>query len=510
MRIGVVTQVRNEADILPAFLAHIAAFADDAVLMNHGSVDGSAGLLDAACRGRPGWSAWRIAVPGYHQAAFTGFAARHLLRGGVDRVLFLDADEFIDLPHRDALAAALGRMDQPGDIGVWRWRDCVPDRLEDTPVLGGTVWQAPAPSRYPKVVLSQALFRASGGRAGPMAGAHFIGDAGVPTRDVPLGELLHLPVRSVEQMRRKVVLGSLAELARSDRGPTDMTHWAEALARIAGGAMGEDDVRGLAARYGEPGAAADPLTRDGLAARGFTRRSLSVAGDGAAAAGQPPVDAWQAVAAAVLQWSPAPSAGLVLELVDGVLRAAALPAVWPDPFLTGTPLLDLARTVMPTGARVLVIGVEAGGLDVRATADPAAGPFDAVLVGDMTPERLAAAHVALPPGGLLVGEGDAAVADPALLAAVADCLAPAYGGGAASAPGTAWRSALEGLFRVEQSHGLGGAVLRPVMAGRAGRFDWTDRQDATAGRLVAVLDRLLTRHGAVPPGRVAVVARRLG
>ena len=34
----VVTQVRNEADILPAFLSHIAAFADDAVLMDHGSV----------------------------------------------------------------------------------------------------------------------------------------------------------------------------------------------------------------------------------------------------------------------------------------------------------------------------------------------------------------------------------------------------------------------------------------------------------------------------------------
>ena len=511
MRIGVVTQVRNEADILPAFLSHIAAFADDAVLMDHGSVDGSAGLLDAACRGRPGWAAWRIAVPGHHQAAFTGFAAHRLLRSGVDRVLFLDADEFVDLPHRAALAAALAPMDQPGDIGVWHWRDCVPDRLDVAPMPGDMIWQAPAPSRYPKVVLSQALFRASGGQAGPAAGAHFVGGAGIPTRNVLLGDLLHLPVRSMEQMRRKVVLGSLAKLAQSDRGPTDTSHWAEALARIAAGAMGDDDLRGMAARYGEPGAASDPLTPDGLAARGFTRRTLSVASTGVAAPAQAPaVNAWQAMADAVLHWAPARSDNLVLELVGNVLRAAEPPAVWPDPFLLGTPLLDLARTVLPVGARVLAIGVDAGLLDVRATPDPASGPFDAALVGDLTPVRLAAAHAALPPGGLLVGEGDAGAASPELRATLSDCLAPTYGEGAARAPDTAWRTAMDGMFQIERSEDIGGALLRPAMAGRAGRFDWADPQDATAGRLVAVLDQLLTRHGAVPPGRVAVVARRLG
>ena len=67
---------------------------------------------------------------------------------------------------------------------------------------------------------------------------------------------------------------------------------------------------------------------------------------------------------------------------------------------------------------------------------------------------------------------------------------------------------LDRLFHVERRDTLGGAVLRPALAGLAGRFDWADTQDATAGRLVAVLDRLLTRHGAVPPGRVTVVAWR--
>jgi len=526
LRIGVVSQIRNEADVLPAFLSHLAAFADDAVLMDHGSVDATGALLAAACAGRAGWAAWRVAVPGHHQAAFTGFAARRLLRAGVDRVLFLDADEFVDLPDRAALVGALARMDRPGDIGVWRWRDCVPDRLGSPPVFGDLVWQAPEPSRYPKVVLSQALFRASGGQAGPAPGAHFLRDAGVPTRDVPLGTLLHLPLRSAEQMRRKVVLGALAERARSDRGPTDTSHWTEALARIAEASLDDDDVRGMAARYGEPGAARERLDVDGLAARGFTCRVLAPMHAGAPAPQSapppaPPPDAWQVMADAVRHWVPAASAGLALELVDGVLRAAEAPPAWPDPVLAGTPLLDLARAVLPPGARVLAIGGAAAPPGMSVTADPAAGPFDAALVADLTPASLAAAHAALPPGGLLVGEGDTAAADPALLAAVADCLVPGYGaaagaawqaagGRAAGGPAAGWRAAMARLFTIERQVDLPGAVLRPVLLGLGGRFDLSDPQDATAGRLVAALDRLLTRHGAVPPGRVAVAARRLG
>ena len=510
LRVGVVTQLRNEGDILPAFLSHIAAFADAAVLMDHGSVDNSHALIASACQHRPGWEAWRIAVPGHHQSAFAAFAARRLLRAGADRVLFLDADEFVDMPDRTAMQGALARMDQPGDIGVWHWRDCVPDRLGAPPTFGDLIWQAPLPSRYPKVVLSQALFRASGGQAGPAPGAHFIRGAGMPTRDVPLGTLLHLPLRSAEQMRRKVVLGVLAECARSDRGPTDATHWTEALARIAAAHMDDDDVRGLAARYGEPGAARERLDADGLAARGFTRRVLAPMHMPAPA--PPPVsppDAWQAMADALQHWTPAASAGLTLELVDNVLRAVEAPPAWPGPVLAGTPLLDLARIVLPPAARVLALGLDGVPPGVNAFADPAAGPFDAALVADMTPARLAAAHAALPPGGLLVGEGDAAAADPALLASVADCLVPGYGAGPGGSADTAWRTALPRMFAVERQVDLGGAVLRPVLAGMAGRFDWSDPQDLTAGRMVAVLDRLLTRHGAVPPGRVAVVARRL-
>lgn len=362
LRIGVVTQFRNEADILPAFLSHLAAFADDAVLMDHGSVDASPALVQAACRGRPGWETWRIAVSGHHQAAFTGFAARRLLRAGVDRVLFLDADEFLDLPDRAALHGALAGMDRPGDVGIWQWRDCVPDRLGSVMAHGDMLWGAPSPSRYGKAVLSQALFHASAGRAGPAPGGHTIRDAGVPTRDVPLGDLLHLPLRSAEQMRRKVVLGSLAELARADRDPTDSSHWIEALARVAAGGVGGDDVRGMAARYGEPGAAWDRLDAAGLAARGFTRRTLDVmrAGPvqpkapGPAARGlvqrllgmlradtvrpgsrlPTAPDPWAVAADALRAWAPATSAALALELVDGVLRQGA-PAHGPQAIPAG-------------------------------------------------------------------------------------------------------------------------------------------------------------------------------
>ena len=511
MRIGIVSLVRNEADVLPAFLSHLAALVDDAVLMDHGSVDGSAALLAVACGAQPGWAAWRVAVPGYHQALFCGFAARHLFRAGVDQVLFLDADEFIDLPDRSALDAALARMDQPGDIGVWSWRDCVPDRLGGALGFGDALWQAPEASRYPKVVLSRALFAASGGRAAPVVGAHFVRDAGVATRDVPLGTVLHVPLRSAEQMRRKLVLGSLAELARSDRSATDARHWAEGLERVAAAPVDDDDVRGMAARYGEPGAAWERIGPDGLAAQGFSLRALTVA-HAAVPAVPPsvPVEPWQVMADALRGWKPASSAGLSLEVVDGVLRQSAS-ALWRDPFLAGTPLLDLARKAIAPGSRTLVIGLDPAVLGAGALADAAAGPFDAAVVQDLTVARVAAAHAALRAGGMLVAEAAGSVADPAMVDVVADCLAPGYGPpGAAPVPAAADpEAALEGLFQVEQRVRLPGAVLHPVLAGLGGRFDWADPRDATAGRLAARLDKLLTQHGVVPPGRVAVVARRV-
>lgn len=297
--------VRNERDIAPAALRHLGALFDHALLLDHGSTDGTAELLGTACRQRPGWACWRVRVPGYHGKAFTTFAMRHLFETtSADFVAFIDADEFLDLPNRPALEATLGAADAPGAVPSFPWLNCMPDCLERPLGIDDPIWAAAKPSIYSKVVMPRRLWTDSRCRAEPSVGNHEIeaaDDVALAYRAV--GHMLHLPVRSVAQIKQKVVAGTLAVLGRADRKPGESWHWLEALRRIAHADVAADDLRGLAADYGLEGAAWRTLSADALGAAGYTRRILDVAASPAGAAPPPPPpDPWRLMASVLQDW----------------------------------------------------------------------------------------------------------------------------------------------------------------------------------------------------------------
>jgi len=320
MRLGLVSLIRNEADIVGPFLRHAAALFDHAVLMDHGSTDGTTGCLAAAARQRPGWQHWRVEVSGYHQAAFCGFAMRHLFAAtDTDIVLFLDADEFLDVADRAALEGLLAPLaGQSRTVGRLAWRNACPLRLNGR--FGGRLHDrlrlAAEPSAFGKAVVTRTLMEETAGRAAPQTGNHTVdpGD-GAPLACLELGGILHVPVRSLEQIRRKAVLGALASLAHSDREPHVSSHWFELAARVAAGTLRAADLPQLAFSYGESGTAA-------RGSGGGVRRLRELARDRRLVLPRPPgADALAQTAGLLGDWRPAPSAGLALHLEDGVLRA---------------------------------------------------------------------------------------------------------------------------------------------------------------------------------------------
>lgn len=99
MKLAAVAMVRNETDIIGAFLRHLDALFDYAVLMDHGSTDGTDRAWEAACAQRPGWTMWHLEPVGYHQTTFNAFAMNHVMKTtDADAVIFMEADEFIDTP----------------------------------------------------------------------------------------------------------------------------------------------------------------------------------------------------------------------------------------------------------------------------------------------------------------------------------------------------------------------------------------------------------------------------
>lgn len=126
MRLVAVSCVKNEADIIEAFVRHTLAHADRLVVLDNGSTDDTPSILGAlAAEGLP--------LTVLHDPTLGKYQSRHQTRlmrevavaqNMADWVLPLDADEFLALPE----GAALVPDDAAGDRPIaLRWRNYVPE-----------------------------------------------------------------------------------------------------------------------------------------------------------------------------------------------------------------------------------------------------------------------------------------------------------------------------------------------------------------------------------------------
>lgn len=103
MKLAVVSMIRDEVDILRAFLQHVSEVFDLGFLLDHRSSDGSQEMLDDFCSGFPGWNYFKLDFPGRHQRDMSNIFMRRAFEAGADAVVFLDADEFIGCTKQELL-----------------------------------------------------------------------------------------------------------------------------------------------------------------------------------------------------------------------------------------------------------------------------------------------------------------------------------------------------------------------------------------------------------------------
>lgn len=63
-------------------------------------------------------------------------------------------------------------------------------------------------------------------------------------------------------------------------------------------------------------------------------------------------------------------------------------------------------------------------------------------------------------------------------------------------------------FDVVRRRDYGGTIMRPFWVGILPNFDFADPKDATIGRLIVLIEQLLTRHSIIPHYHTTMVARR--
>jgi hypothetical protein len=222
MKLAVISMIRDEADIIGSFLRHLAALFDLVFLLDQRSSDGTSEVIEQACRARPGWSHWRMDFSGRHQKEVTTLFMGRAFEAGADAVFFLDCDEFVDVQSRADLEAATAHIIERAVPGVFSWKACVPLRLDRWPFNPrDKLWIAGRASKVWKIAVPKTLAAKSSG-LGIAQGSHRVVDreSNAIRGGIPIGNLLHLPVRSRQQFLQKVFNSAFANLAKNN----PMTH----------------------------------------------------------------------------------------------------------------------------------------------------------------------------------------------------------------------------------------------------------------------------------------------
>jgi glycosyl transferase family 2 len=261
MRLLGVTMVRNEADVVEAFVRHNLGILDGLAIVDHGSVDGTSEILaKLQAEGLP-LRVVHDADPAHRQWATMTARAREALAGAAaDFVFALDADEFLKVPSRAALERALAEV-PAGVHALIHWLTYVPDAFDGAPggFGPGHLWWRVKDARTPlyKVVAGRGLLQRPEDKI--VAGNYRVQSdiEAAPRPHARLREdvvaLAHCPVRSRGQLVGKIVVGYLAHLLAR---PTDQHlahHWRRLYDELRDGAdFTEERLREIASNYALP------------------------------------------------------------------------------------------------------------------------------------------------------------------------------------------------------------------------------------------------------------------
>lgn len=212
LKIVAITRVKNELDIIEAFIRHHAAHVDKIIVLDDGSSDGTGAILQGLQR--EGLPLVLLTEPsiGYDQSSYmTRLARMAISQFGADWILPLDADEFVEPPQGKQLGELLetkgSRILRVGWSNfVWRSGDA--EKAEINPVVR-MVERLPARQVWTKVIVPAAAVADKDFELG--IGSHDVNIGGrkldtLATDDIGL---CHYPIRSRDQFISKVTISYL-------------------------------------------------------------------------------------------------------------------------------------------------------------------------------------------------------------------------------------------------------------------------------------------------------------
>jgi len=228
MRLVAVSVVKNEADVIEAFVRHTRAWVDEHLIFDHDSTDGTRQILfDLVREGLPVRLFTGSAIANLQQSRSNHLASLGFAKYGADWVLPLDADEFLMAQDRAALEFALanGPADRPVSLPL---RNYSPTTTDDSTEVNPALrirHRQPGHGTTNKVFIPRALGTRPDIIAGKGNHALYQDSHAVSSQPLPNVSLAHFALRSPHQPGLRVVTAELQKLSRGKAHEGLDTHY---------------------------------------------------------------------------------------------------------------------------------------------------------------------------------------------------------------------------------------------------------------------------------------------
>ncbi len=232
MKLVTISTIRNESDILEAFVRYHLQFVDQMIIINHRSADSSAYILQSLKKeGLPIEITEETSLDLQQGPFLTHIMKKAVKDYDADWVIPLDADEFLAVSGEGRIHEVMQKLPSDKVVKV-PWRTYVPlpsDNFQEPNVLKRIQhFRSRENQNLRKIMIPRSLAMKKYGLIA--AGNHgFVRESFRKQKELPYVHmdqlvLAHFPVRSSQQIMTKAFVGWLACLAKPNRLPTENYH----------------------------------------------------------------------------------------------------------------------------------------------------------------------------------------------------------------------------------------------------------------------------------------------
>lgn len=211
MNLVAISRVKNEIDIIEAFVRHHSHYFDRLIIADNGSTDGTYEVLLALKEAGFPLVLMQEPIVGYDQSAHMSRLLQMAVEdGSADWIVPLDADEFIEPPEGTTLSEVIRA--EPTEVLRAAWSNFAwspeEDVTERNPVVRMRLRMPRSPAHLDKVLIPAGLVTPD---AVLLQGNHALSVSGqsLPARRLDTISLCHYPIRSIAQYAAKIAVGYL-------------------------------------------------------------------------------------------------------------------------------------------------------------------------------------------------------------------------------------------------------------------------------------------------------------